>query len=83
MPNKNFVETLTRYRLKVEKDGEAVVNMPGIFALPGLLMAPKLSIAGIIAAPLLGLEVHLENEDSKAVSVGDAVPRFSFGGFVV
>ena len=38
-------------------------------------MAPKLSITGLIAAPLLGLEVHLENEDSKAVSVGDAVRK--------
>ena len=66
MANKSFLESLTQYRLKVEKDGKSVVDVPSIFALPGLLLAPKLSIAGLVAAPLLGLKVHLENEDGKA-----------------
>ena len=75
MANKNFFETLTQYRLKVEKDGKAVVNMPGIFALPGLLMAPRLSITGLIAAPLLGLKVRVENEGGETVDVEDAVRK--------
>ena len=50
MANKNFFETLTQYRLKVEKDGENILNVPGLFALPGLLIAPKLSLTGLIAA---------------------------------
>lgn len=75
MANKNFFETLTQYRLKVEKDGKPVVNVPTVFALPGLLIAPKLSIAGLVATPLLGLKVHLENEDGKAVDVEDAVRK--------
>ena len=75
MANRNFFEALTQYRLKVVKDGKTVVNVPTIFALPGLLMAPKLSIAGLVAAPLLGLKVHLENEDGKTVNVEDAVRK--------
>ena len=75
MANKNFFEALTQYRLKVEKDGKPVVNVPTVFALPGLLVAPKLSIAGLVAALLLGLKVHLENEDGKTVNVEDAVKK--------
>ena len=66
---------MTQYRLKVEKDGKSVVNVPGIFALPGLLMAPKLSIVGLFAAPLLGMKVRLENEDGKDVDVEGAVRK--------
>ena len=49
------------------------MNVPGILALPGLLIAPKLSIAGMIAAPLLGCSIHLENEDGREVDLGKAV----------
>lgn len=75
MANKSIFETLTQYRLKVEKDGKFVVDVPSILALPGLLVAPKLSIAGLVAAPLLGLKVHLENEDGKAVDIEGAVRK--------
>ena len=75
MENKSFLEKLTQYRLKVEKDGKSVVDMPGIFALPGMFIAPKLSIAGLIAAPVLGFKVHLENEDGEAVDVEGAVRK--------
>ncbi len=75
MANKSFFETLTQYRLKVEKDGKSVVDIPGLFALPGLLAAPRLSIAGLVAAPLLGLNVRLENEDGETVDVGGAVRK--------
>ena len=75
MANRNFFEALTQYRLKVEKDGKDVVNVPGLLALPGLLAAPKLSIAGLEAAPLLGLKVHLENENGDDVDVEDAVRK--------
>ena len=75
MVNRNFFETLTQYRLRVEKDGKDVVNVSSLFALPGLLMAPKLSLAGLIAAPLLGLRVHLESEAGEPVDVEDAVRK--------
>ena len=66
---KNFLDELAGYRVKVERDGKEIVNVPGVFCLPGLLIAPKLSIAGVIAAPLLGCNIHLENKDGKAVDV--------------
>ena len=75
MTNRNLFETLTQYRLKIEKDGKSVVDVPSIFALPGLLMVPKLSLTGLIAAPLLGLKVHLENENGEAVNVEDTVRK--------
>ncbi len=70
---KNFFDELTGYRVRVERDGKEIANVPGILALPGLLIAPKLSIAGMIAAPLLGCDIHLENGDGKEVDLGKAV----------
>lgn len=70
---KNFFDELSGYRVKVEKDGKEVVNVPGILALPGLLVAPKMSVIGMIAAPLLGCSVHVENADGAKVDVGKKV----------
>jgi len=73
MENKSILETLAQCRLKVEKDGKSIVDVPGLLALPGLLVAPKLSLTGLVAAPLLGCQVHLEGEDGKAVDVEGTV----------
>ena len=70
---KSIIEELTGYRVKVRKDGKEIVNVPGILALPVALAAPKAGIIGMVAAPLLGCSVHLENEDGKEVDVGKAV----------
>jgi len=70
---KSFIDELTGYRVKVEKDGKEIVNVPGILALPGLLIAPKASIIGMVAAPLLGCSIHLENENGRDVDIGKAV----------
>ena len=70
---KSFFDELAGYRVKVEKDGKEVVNVPGILALPGLLVAPKMSVIGMIAAPLLGCSVHVENADGEKVDVGKKV----------
>lgn len=70
---KNFFEELTGYRVKVERDGKELVNVPGILALPGMLIAPKASIIGMVAAPLLGCSIHMENEGGETVDVGKAV----------
>ena len=72
---KNFFDELTDYRVKVERDGKEIVNVPGILALPGLLVAPKMSIIGIIAAPLLGCNIHLENQSGKVVDMGEAMKQ--------
>ena len=70
---KSIFDELTSYRVKVERDGKEIVNVPGILALPLALAAPKASIIGTIAAPLLGCNIHLENGDGKNVDVGKAV----------
>ncbi len=70
---KNIIDELTGYRVKVKRDGKEIVNVPGILILPGLLMAPKAGIIGMIAAPLLRCSVHLESEDGKEVDIGKAV----------
>ena len=69
----SFLDELTSYRVKVEKDGKEIVNVPGILALPGALIAPKASIIGTVAASLLGCNIHLENADGKKVDVSKAV----------
>ncbi len=70
---KNMIDELTGYRVKVKKDGREIVNVPGILALPGALIAPKASIIGTIAASLLGCDIHLESEDGKKVDISKAV----------
>ena len=70
---KSFIEELTGYRVKVQKDGKEVLNVPGILAFPILLAAPKAGILGMAAAPLLGCSIHLENETGKDVDFGKAV----------
>jgi len=70
---KNILDELTGYRVKVEKDGKEIVNIPGILALPGALLAPKASIIGTVAASLLGCNIHLENADGKNIDVSRAV----------
>ena len=71
----SFIDELTNYRVKVEKDGKEIVNVPGILALPGALIAPKMSIVGTVAASLLGCSIHLENEAGKTVDVGNEIRK--------
>ena len=75
MEKKSFLEELAAYRVKVERDGKEIVNIPGILCLPGLLIAPKMGIIGMIAAPLLGCSVHLESGDGKEVNVAEAARK--------
>ena len=70
---KNIIDELTAYRLKVERDGKEIVNVPGILALPGILAAPKMSLIGTVAASLLGCDILLENEDGKKVDIAKTV----------
>ena len=69
----SFIDELTSYRVKVERNGKEIVNVPGILALPGALIAPKASIIGTVAASLLGCSIHLENEKGETVDVGKAM----------
>ena len=69
----SFIDELTSYRMKVEKDGKEIVNTPGILALPCALIAPKMSIIGTVAASLLGCSIHLEKAGGKTVDISKAV----------
>ena len=69
----SFMDELTAYRLKVARNGKEIVNIPGILALPGVLIAPKMSMIGTVAASLLGCDIHLENEEGKKVDIGKTV----------
>ncbi len=70
---KSFLDELTGYRVKVEKNGKEIINVPGILALPGLLAAPRASIIGMVAAPFLGCSIHLQNEEGKEVDIEKTV----------
>ena len=72
---KNFMDELTAYRVKVERDGKEILNVPGILALPAALIAPKMSIIGTIAASLLGCSIHLEGSNGKEVDVAETVRK--------
>jgi len=72
---KSFLDELTGYRVKIERDGKEIVNVPGILALPAALIAPKASILGTVAASLMGCNIHLENADGKKVDVGETVRK--------
>lgn len=72
---KNIIDELTGYRVKVEKNGREILNIPGILALPGALIAPYASIIGTVAASLLGCGIHLENEDGRTADVGETVRK--------
>ena len=69
----NILKDLTKYRMKVEKDGKEIVNVPGILCLPGLFAAPRMGLIGMVAAPLLGCSIHLESENGKEESVEETV----------
>ena len=68
---KNIIEELISYRVKVEKDGKEIVNIPSIIAIPGALIAPKVSIVGTVAASLLGCNIHVENDKGTKVDVSE------------
>lgn len=75
MENKSFFQELTDYRVKVERNGKEIVNIPGILCVPGLLAAPKIGLAGLVAAPLLGCSIRMEGQDGRDVNLGKTVRK--------
>ena len=71
----NMIDELTKYRIKVEKDGKSLVDLPGLACLPALLAMPRASLIGMVAAPLLGCDIHLVSEDGKEVDIEETVRK--------
>ena len=71
----NIVKDLTGYRLKINRNGKEVVNVPGILCVPGVLAAPKISVIGMLAAPLLGCDIRLEKERRKELDFAESVQK--------
>lgn len=58
----NLLQKLYRYRLKIDRKGTTIVNLSSLFCIPCLLLAPHMSIAGIIISLVLGYHISLESE---------------------
>ena len=58
-------------RIKVIKDGEVMLNIPltvgAVGGLLGLMNAPLLTIAGVVATVGLGCKVELENTEGEVI----------------
>lgn len=71
----NIVRDLAGYRLKINRNGKEVVNVPGILCVPGVLAAPKISVIGMLAAPLLGCDIRVEKERKKELDFAETVQK--------
>ena len=58
----NLIQKLYRYRLKIDRKGTPIVNLSSLFCIPCLILAPHMSIAGIILSLVLGYHIRLEAE---------------------
>ena len=58
----NFLQKLFRFRVKVDRKGEPIVNVSSIFGAACLIFAPHMTIVGVVAALLLGYQIHFEAE---------------------
>ena len=58
----NFLQKMFRFRVKVDRKGEPIVNVSSIFGLACLIFAPHMTIVGVVAALLLGYQIHFEAE---------------------
>ena len=58
----SFLQKLYRFRVKVDRKGQPIVNVSSIFGLACLIFAPHMTIVGVVAALLLGYQIHFESE---------------------
>lgn len=64
----NVLQKMYHYRLRIDrKDGKAILNWSSLFSLACLILAPHMTIAGIILSLILGYHINLETdlEDQK------------------
>ena len=60
---RNLFQKLCSYRLRIDRNGKTVVNWSSLFSLACLILAPHMSIAGIVLSLILGYHISLETEE--------------------
>ena len=60
---KGLLQKLFRYRLRIDRNGKTIVNWSSLFSLVCLILAPHMSIAGIILSLILGYHINLETDE--------------------
>lgn len=59
----NVLQKMYHYRLRIDrKDGKAILNWSSLFSLACLILAPHMTIAGIILSLILGYHINLETD---------------------
>ena len=56
-------QKLCSCRLRIDRNGKTVVNWSSLFSLACLILAPHMSIAGIILSLILGYHINLETDE--------------------
>ena len=60
---RNLFQKLCSYRLRIDRNGKTVVNWSSLFSLACLILAPHMSIAGIVLSLILGYHISLETDE--------------------
>ena len=58
----NILQKLYNYRFRIDRNGKTIVNLSSLFSLACLLLAPHMTIAGVIISLLLGYHIEFVNE---------------------
>ena len=59
----DFLRKLYRLRVKVDRKDKTIINISSIFGAACLIFATKVTVIGVVAALLLGYQIHLESEE--------------------
>ena len=62
----DILRKLYRFRVRIDRQGKPVLNVSSIFAGICLLFAPRLSIACVVVALVMGYQLHFETEEEDA-----------------
>ena len=62
----SIFQKLYNCRLRIDKKGKTILNWSSLFSLACLILAPHMSIAGIILSLILGYHISLETDQDDA-----------------
>ena len=58
-----FLQKMYNFRVKVDRKGKPIINVSSIFGAACLIFAPHMTIVGVVAALILGYQIHFESEN--------------------